>query len=48
MVLNPARARRWKFEVVVRDARDLEARGADGRWRRVGRVRVEREYERPY
>jgi len=35
-------------EDVERELRDWEARGAEGRLRRVGMVNAEREYERPF
>lgn len=40
MVDTPARARRWVSERVVRFVKARDALVADGRVRRVGRVRV--------
>jgi hypothetical protein len=44
----PARARKWVSEMVVRFVKAWEALVAEGRVRRVGRVRVLSVYERPY
>jgi hypothetical protein len=48
VVEMPARVRRWRSEVFVSLVMAWEAVLAEGRVRRVGRVRVLRVYERPY
>jgi len=47
VALRPVRARSWRVEDCVSEERAVEAFEADGRWRRVGSVMVERVYERP-
>lgn len=47
MALRPVKARSWRVEDCVSDVSAVEAFEADGRWRRVGRVMVERVYDNP-
>ena len=48
MALRPVRTRNWRVEDCWSEESAVEAFEAEGRWRRVGRVIVERVYERPW